>query len=94
MLPLENRFPPWKADSQTVVDGIIVLGGESREQITDLVELSRDFPQARLVYSGPGEESDANICSQNFPALGVIENALQWRLGHEIRLRTRSIRRS
>jgi len=88
MLPLENRFPPWKADSQTVVDGIIVLGGESREQITDLVELSRDFPQARLVYSGPGEESDAEHLLTKFSRVGVIENALQWRLGHEIRLRT------
>jgi uncharacterized SAM-binding protein YcdF (DUF218 family) len=39
MLPLENRFPPWKADSHAVVDGIIVLGGASYEQIIILAEL-------------------------------------------------------
>src|SRR6266516_341858 len=58
-LPLENRFPQWKADAQSIVDGIIVLGGEEGERITILAELTRVFPQARLVYSGPGEDRDA-----------------------------------
>ena len=56
MLPLENRFPQWQAGPQAVPDGIIVLGGESGERITVLAELRRRFPQARLVYSGPGED--------------------------------------
>src|SRR5262245_32577185 len=58
-LPLENRFAQWQASSQPVVDGIIVLGGESGERITVLAELARDFPQARLVYSGPGDDDIA-----------------------------------
>lgn len=54
-LPLENRFPRWQADPRAAPHGIIVLGGESGERITVLAELSRRFPQAQLVYSGPGD---------------------------------------
>jgi uncharacterized SAM-binding protein YcdF (DUF218 family) len=50
MLPLENRFPHWRAGFQPLVDGVIVLGGGGGA--IELVELSQDFPQARLVYSG------------------------------------------
>jgi uncharacterized SAM-binding protein YcdF (DUF218 family) len=69
-LPLENRFPQWEAGSQPVVDGIIVLGGESGERITALAELTRDFPHARLVYSGPGEDRVAEDLLKKFARLG------------------------
>jgi uncharacterized SAM-binding protein YcdF (DUF218 family) len=55
MLWLGNRFPQWQIGAHAAPDGIIVLGGEAGERITALAELSRRFPQARLVYSGPGE---------------------------------------
>jgi uncharacterized SAM-binding protein YcdF (DUF218 family) len=69
-LPLENRFPQWEAGSQSIVDGIIVLGGEVGERITILAELTRDFPQARLVYSGPGEDRGAEDLLKKFVRLG------------------------
>jgi uncharacterized SAM-binding protein YcdF (DUF218 family) len=67
MLPLEDRFPPWDASRGAPV-GIIVLGGavgpelsaarhtpdlnESAERITATAALARQYPQARIVYSG------------------------------------------
>jgi uncharacterized SAM-binding protein YcdF (DUF218 family) len=67
ILPLEQRFPPWSA-GQGAPDGIIVLGGaigpdmsaargepslnESAERITVVAALARQFPQARIVFSG------------------------------------------
>jgi|SRR5262249_7299230 len=69
-LPLENRFPQWEAGSQPIVDGIIVLGGETGERITVLAELARDFPQARLVYSGPGDDRIAEYLLNKFARLG------------------------
>ncbi len=67
MLPLEERFPPWDA-ARGAPAGIIVLGGavgpelsaarhtpdlnESAERITATAALARQYPQARIVYSG------------------------------------------
>jgi uncharacterized SAM-binding protein YcdF (DUF218 family) len=67
MLPLENRFPPWDA-SHGAPTGIVVLGGaigpelsaargtpdlnESAERITATAALARQYPQARIIYSG------------------------------------------
>jgi uncharacterized SAM-binding protein YcdF (DUF218 family) len=68
--PLENRFPQWEASSQPGIDGIIVLGGETGERITVLAELTRDFPQARLVYSGPGDDRAAKDLLKKFVRLG------------------------
>jgi uncharacterized SAM-binding protein YcdF (DUF218 family) len=67
MLPLEERFPPWDA-ARGAPTGIIVLGGavgpelsaarhtpdlnESAERITATAALVRQYPQARIVYSG------------------------------------------
>jgi uncharacterized SAM-binding protein YcdF (DUF218 family) len=70
--PLENRFPRWQNTSPEALTGIIVLGGavdvrdkpdqmklnESAERITALIELSRRFPQAKLVYSGRAEAEE------------------------------------
>jgi uncharacterized SAM-binding protein YcdF (DUF218 family) len=67
ILPLEQRFPRWHA-GQGTPDGIVVLGGaigpemsaargeaslnESAERMTVVASLARQFPQARLVFSG------------------------------------------
>jgi uncharacterized SAM-binding protein YcdF (DUF218 family) len=69
-LPLENRFPQWEPGAHPIVDGIIVLGGETGERITGLADLARDFPQARLVYSGPGEDSEVEDLLKKFARLG------------------------
>jgi uncharacterized SAM-binding protein YcdF (DUF218 family) len=69
-LPLENKFPQWEAGSHPIVDGIIVLGGEVGERTTVLAELTREFPQARLVYNGSGEEDDFKDLLIKFSRLG------------------------
>jgi uncharacterized SAM-binding protein YcdF (DUF218 family) len=67
ILALENRFPPWDP-ARGAPDGIIVLGGaispeisaardtvalgEAAERMTEIAELARRYPQARIVYSG------------------------------------------
>jgi uncharacterized SAM-binding protein YcdF (DUF218 family) len=64
---LESRFPPWDP-TRGPPDGIVVLGGainpalsreygttqfiESGERITAIAKLARDYPNARIVYSG------------------------------------------
>jgi uncharacterized SAM-binding protein YcdF (DUF218 family) len=64
---LESRFPPWDP-SRGAPDGIIVLGGAispalsraygapqlsgSAERVTVIAKLARDYPKARIVYSG------------------------------------------
>jgi len=64
---LENRFPAWDP-SRGAPDGIIVLGGAiapqisrergapqlsgSAERVTIIAGLARDYPNARIVYSG------------------------------------------
>src|SRR6266436_3671387 len=67
ILPLEQRFPPWDA-GHGAPDGIIVLGGaispdvssarndvalnESAERLTVVAELARNYPKARILFSG------------------------------------------
>lgn len=64
---LESRFPPWDP-SRGPPDGIIILGGainpalsraygatqlnENGERITAIAKLARQYPNARIVYSG------------------------------------------
>jgi len=64
---LENRFPPWDA-ARGAPDGIIVLGGAispglsrdrgepavvtSAGRIIAIARLAREFPAARIIYSG------------------------------------------
>jgi uncharacterized SAM-binding protein YcdF (DUF218 family) len=68
---LESRFPPWGA-ARGAPDGIVVLGGaisprlsvehdepvvdEAAGRILALVKLSRQFPSARIIYSGGNAE--------------------------------------
>lgn len=67
ILPLEERFPAWDA-SHGAPDGIVVLGGaiepdlsaalgrpilgHSGDRITATAELARQYPNARIVFSG------------------------------------------
>ncbi len=64
---LENRFPSWNP-ARGAPDGIIVLGGAldsalsvvrhapqlsaQAERLTAIAKLAREYPQARIVYSG------------------------------------------
>jgi len=64
---LENRFPPWNP-ARGAPDGIIVLGGaldpslsqargapqlsSQAERVTVVAKLAREYPKARIVYSG------------------------------------------
>jgi uncharacterized SAM-binding protein YcdF (DUF218 family) len=67
ILPLEQRFPPWDA-SRGAPDGIVVLGGaidpdlsaahgqavftHSADRIVATAVLARQYPKARIVFSG------------------------------------------
>ena len=67
LLPLEQRFPPWDA-SHGAPDGIVVLGGaidpdlsaahgqavftHSADRIVATAVLARQYPKARIVFSG------------------------------------------
>lgn len=82
--PLENRFPRPRLPDQ--VDGILVLsGGENPElfarrgtaavifsegRLVEAVELSRRFPQARIVFTG----FEAKVARAAFLQLGVQIN--------------------
>src|SRR5262245_53942946 len=51
-IPLEYRFSFSPPDSQAPPDGIIVLGGSSLRGIDTVEALSRDYPEARIIFSG------------------------------------------
>ena len=51
-MPLEYRFGFSPPDSQAPPDGIIVLGGSSLRGIDAVEALSRDYPEARIIFSG------------------------------------------
>jgi len=69
LLPLEERFPPFRNDGRPV-DGIILLGGsveaadsaargmivsnESAERVLDTIQLAYRYPNARILISGGG----------------------------------------
>lgn len=69
LLPLEERFPPFRDDGRPV-DGIIILGGsveaaesmsrerivanESAERLIDTIQLAHRYPQARILITGGG----------------------------------------
>jgi uncharacterized SAM-binding protein YcdF (DUF218 family) len=92
ILPLEQRFPPWNP-AQGPPDGIVVLGGaiepgisiargavaldDSAERITATVELARQYPNARIIFSGGtgslhfNAPTEAPIAVKELEALGV-----------------------
>jgi len=89
---LENRFPVFVDDGRPV-DGIIVLGGaelpeitaargqpafqESAERMFALADLSRRYPQARLVFTGGSGNllgstmREADVVRMALPQIGV-----------------------
>lgn len=92
ILPLETRFPQWDS-AHGIPTGVIVLGGvvnpeisamrgqvslsESAERMTAAVELARQYPTARIVFSGgngmliSGGRTEADFAASLFENLGV-----------------------
>jgi uncharacterized SAM-binding protein YcdF (DUF218 family) len=78
LLPLEDRFPQWDA-ADGPPDGIVVLGGvlntyisrerhditfgPSAERLITAIELLRQYPAARIVFSG----GNSNLISPDTP---------------------------
>jgi uncharacterized SAM-binding protein YcdF (DUF218 family) len=96
ILPLEERFPPWHPKQGTPA-GIIVIGGvinpersqarghtsldDSAERVTVAVELARQYPIARIVFSGGNADlfsgpSEADFAGRFFESLGVPRNRI------------------
>jgi uncharacterized SAM-binding protein YcdF (DUF218 family) len=96
ILPLEDRFPPWHP-MQGAPAGIIVIGGvidperseargrtslnETAERVTVAVELARQYPTARIVFSGGtanlfSDPSEADFAASFFESLGVPRNRI------------------
>lgn len=91
--PIENRFPTFTDDGGRI-DGVVVLGGselpaiteargqpafqESGERMMALADLSRRYPQARIVFSGGSGDlapsartTESDVVRQVLPQLGV-----------------------
>jgi len=98
ILPLEQRFPPWDP-SRGAPDGIVVLGGgiepdlsaahgrpvldHSGDRLVAAAELARQYPNARIVYSGGnanlvGDDSakEADYALSMLEDLGVAKSRL------------------
>ena len=96
MLPLEERFPAWQPGSQAP-HGIVVLGGavspdvsaargqpalnESAERMTAVARLARDYPDARIVFTGGagtlfGEAREAHYVADLFESFGIPRDRL------------------
>lgn len=92
LLPLSERFPAW-TESGHAPDGIIVLGGaidtdttiarcsleldSSAERVVAMLQLARQFPNARIVFTGgsgniiQGSPSEAPIVADLLKKFGV-----------------------
>jgi uncharacterized SAM-binding protein YcdF (DUF218 family) len=90
--PLENRFPPWDP-ARGAPDGIVILGGainpdvsadrgapqfrEDTGRIIAIAKLARQFPAARIIYSGgngslfPGQPAEADFLAPVLDDFGV-----------------------
>jgi uncharacterized SAM-binding protein YcdF (DUF218 family) len=98
ILPLEQRFPPWDA-SHGPPTGIVVLGGaispevsaargmpalnDSAERITATAALARQYPQARIIFSGGNARlvlkggNEADYAVDLFASLGVPRSRIE-----------------
>ncbi|MGO4573678.1 YdcF family protein [Microvirga sp. 2TAF3] len=88
MMPLEERFPPFRDDGKPV-DGIILLGGaveasesasrgrivanESAERLLDTIALAHRYPDARILISGGG----GNVFGDGTAEAPIIANFLK-----------------
>jgi uncharacterized SAM-binding protein YcdF (DUF218 family) len=97
LVPLEERFPPWTASGDAPT-GIIVLGGgisptisaargqpalnDAAERLTAGLELSRTYPNTRIVFSGGSArvisrgESEAVAAGRFLVRMGLPEDRL------------------
>jgi uncharacterized SAM-binding protein YcdF (DUF218 family) len=96
-VPLETRFPLW-TPAQGAPTGMIVLGGiinpalsaehgqiainGSAERLTAAVALSREYPNARIVFSGGnpsifGGRAEADFAVRFFEQLGVSRDRVK-----------------
>jgi uncharacterized SAM-binding protein YcdF (DUF218 family) len=97
ILPLEERFPPWES-SRGAPDGVVVLGGaigpelstsrhevslnESAERMTAVAELARQYPRARIVFSGGNggllfrQGTEAEFALRLFLSFGIARERL------------------
>jgi uncharacterized SAM-binding protein YcdF (DUF218 family) len=97
LAPLENRFPPVRTLPADVT-GIIVLGGavdtdlsaargmpslnDDAERMTALVYLARQYPTARLAFTGGngalihGSTTEADVARTLFTELGVDQSRM------------------
>jgi uncharacterized SAM-binding protein YcdF (DUF218 family) len=81
IIPLETRFPAWNAVG-AAPDGIVVLGG-GLDRIFAAAKLARQYPNARVVYSGgnPGlmgieDLPQADVAEAIFTGLGLAQDRL------------------
>ena len=97
LYPLEQRFPPWNP-AEGAPDGIIVLGGPidadlsaahdtavirtAADRIFTTAALARQYPNARIVYSGGSgnlvstDAKEADYAAKLFESLGVAKSRL------------------
>jgi uncharacterized SAM-binding protein YcdF (DUF218 family) len=94
--PLEQRFPQWKAGGPTP-DGLVVLGGavspdvshdrgqpalnEAAERMTAVAKLARDYPKARIAFTGGSGRlfagaSEAHFVADLFESFGIARDRL------------------
>lgn len=99
ILPLEDRFPAWDS-ARGAPDGIVVLGGalspeysaargapqlnESAERLTVVAALARQYPAARIVFSGgngslfPGKAAEADFVRSLWESFGIPHERMQF----------------
>jgi uncharacterized SAM-binding protein YcdF (DUF218 family) len=97
LYPLESRFPPWNP-AEGAPDGIIVLGGPidadlsaahgtavirtAADRIFATAALARQYPNARIVYSGGSSNlvstgaREADYAAELLESLGVAKSRL------------------
>jgi len=96
IFPLEQRFPQWKPEGPAP-DGIVVLGGavspdvshergqpalnEAAERMTAVAKLARDYPKARIAFTGGRGRlfdgaSEAHFVADLFESFGIARDRL------------------
>ena len=96
IFPLEQRFPQWKPGGPAP-DGIVVLGGavspdvsfergqpalnEAAERMTAVAKLARDYPKARIAFTGGRGRlfdgaSEAHFVADLFESFGIARDRL------------------
>jgi uncharacterized SAM-binding protein YcdF (DUF218 family) len=81
ILTIETRFPAWTVDGGAP-DGIVILGGEI-DRIVAGIKLARQYPTARIVFSGGNgnllrtdDSTEADDAEELFVELGLARERL------------------